>query len=441
MDAFFTIECPSCSASLELEGTPSEWNGRELACPECGAAITLADGIPPSTMPCPGCRANLPPDAVVCVACGTDLRTGKRLETVVGGAAPSPSGPCRPAARRESRGTRRRDEAARRVGGHEARQRLWLAVKIAAAVIALLALVGAWLDARDRNAAREVLRQAEKARSSESAIRMLREAVAARPGSSHREVLLRELGRLESSRDAALGKAMEAARAESSDSHGRKGALARLRSAVTRHASSPLVPGAEALATEIEGLIRQDEEEAERKRIAEARLRDAERSARRSAQREASQLFATHSTWVSKKGTRLTGRVDAYGRKWLRLIDRKGEEFCIPINALCSADRQRLVEAERALGRLNPRVDDAVERNLAQRRKEREKRLAGAAGGRAAWPPRSSGGSSKNRFTGVHLPGTPGYNDFMRDTGGGRYGVTVNAGEFGPVLNPNGINY
>ncbi len=36
----------------------------------------------PSENRCPNCGAELPPEAVLCVACGYDLREGRRLETV-----------------------------------------------------------------------------------------------------------------------------------------------------------------------------------------------------------------------------------------------------------------------------------------------------------------------------------------------------------------------
>jgi hypothetical protein len=108
------FECPSCSRRLQL---PEVHRGKRTKCPGCGA-VSVAPG-PPEAEPvavepaarragpsagrvppagdaagsddtiavpevgptCPGCRKVLPPGAVLCVACGHDLRTGKQLGT------------------------------------------------------------------------------------------------------------------------------------------------------------------------------------------------------------------------------------------------------------------------------------------------------------------------------------------------------------------------
>jgi hypothetical protein len=44
---------------------------------------SLGEPLPPlPTLHCPGCGAELPPGAVLCVACGYDLKEGRQLETV-----------------------------------------------------------------------------------------------------------------------------------------------------------------------------------------------------------------------------------------------------------------------------------------------------------------------------------------------------------------------
>ncbi len=51
---------------------------------------------------------------------------------------------------------------------------------------------------------------------------------------------------------------------------------------------------------------------------------------------------------------------------------------------------------------------------------------------------RGSPGTATVRYIGK---GTPEYNDYMRNTFGNRVGVTRNAGAFGPIINPDGINW
>jgi hypothetical protein len=86
------ITCPNaaCRASLALAGPPPP--GARLRCPRCGtefvpppdpAAIQAAGTVPLAAEPerrCPSCRAVLAPEAVLCVACGFDLRTGQKLK-------------------------------------------------------------------------------------------------------------------------------------------------------------------------------------------------------------------------------------------------------------------------------------------------------------------------------------------------------------------------
>ena len=65
-----------------------------VECPQCGKVSLISspeeESAEPSEVPsgraCPGCGAALAEDAVLCIACGFDLRTGKRPHvTPVGG--------------------------------------------------------------------------------------------------------------------------------------------------------------------------------------------------------------------------------------------------------------------------------------------------------------------------------------------------------------------
>ena len=81
------ITCQSCSTELEVEG--SHLGGGMIDCPKCGAKIF----IPSSTVDdasvssvsqlspskCPACNADMPGNAVICIGCGFDLRTGTKL--------------------------------------------------------------------------------------------------------------------------------------------------------------------------------------------------------------------------------------------------------------------------------------------------------------------------------------------------------------------------
>lgn len=88
-----SFECPNCKESLELE---DDMLGQEGICPFCDAQINIP-GSPPATQStdgppqlslnrpqeknCPNCNASMNPDAVLCVQCGHDLRTGQDLKS------------------------------------------------------------------------------------------------------------------------------------------------------------------------------------------------------------------------------------------------------------------------------------------------------------------------------------------------------------------------
>lgn len=98
------LRCPGCQSELEIDAEYyQELAGTEIACPECdtriqvpsptlpakklglmGAAPDPGDGAAgPGTdeaVRCPNCGADFPdPEAVLCMACGTNRETGKQV--------------------------------------------------------------------------------------------------------------------------------------------------------------------------------------------------------------------------------------------------------------------------------------------------------------------------------------------------------------------------
>jgi predicted Zn finger-like uncharacterized protein len=86
-----TITCPNpeCRTALQLAAAPVP--GAKVRCPRCGTTFepaAVAAPPAPDTLAlapeperrCPECQAVLAPNAVLCVNCGFDLRTGKKLE-------------------------------------------------------------------------------------------------------------------------------------------------------------------------------------------------------------------------------------------------------------------------------------------------------------------------------------------------------------------------
>ena len=100
------FKCPHCSQNLEA---PDDMGGEAIECPSCNKNITIpapapaeeaASGGKEWRMPrkrkrgqdapaagkeegetCPGCDAPLAADAVLCVKCGLNLQTGKKIST------------------------------------------------------------------------------------------------------------------------------------------------------------------------------------------------------------------------------------------------------------------------------------------------------------------------------------------------------------------------
>jgi hypothetical protein len=86
-----SITCPNaaCRATLKLAAPPAP--GAKVRCPRCGTTFEPAAGAAPPAdagilamapepeRRCPECQAVLAANAVLCVGCGFDLRTGKKL--------------------------------------------------------------------------------------------------------------------------------------------------------------------------------------------------------------------------------------------------------------------------------------------------------------------------------------------------------------------------
>lgn len=87
------LECPHCQQVLEI---PIEFAGQCVECPACQGEIQ----IPATTTAqptCPECGGPVKADAVLCVNCGYDFRTGGHLETTIESAPPAPPPPTGPA--------------------------------------------------------------------------------------------------------------------------------------------------------------------------------------------------------------------------------------------------------------------------------------------------------------------------------------------------------
>lgn len=84
MSDLITIVCDGCDTNLELEGSYQEWDGQEIECPNCGHKLVVeAPKAPAASLAggkkCPGCGVKMGAGAVLCVACGFDTRTGKKI--------------------------------------------------------------------------------------------------------------------------------------------------------------------------------------------------------------------------------------------------------------------------------------------------------------------------------------------------------------------------
>lgn len=97
-----TVKCPKCSRPLAIPaaGGAGAVPASPLVPQPAPAAAAAPAGYQPSglfdevgiqstpvgTQPCPGCRAPMPMQAVVCVQCGYNLKLGRRMETMRVGA-------------------------------------------------------------------------------------------------------------------------------------------------------------------------------------------------------------------------------------------------------------------------------------------------------------------------------------------------------------------
>ena len=84
----------NCSHCGHVFSTPDEWTGQSVACPQCKKQIAIfTSGVPSQRAPklqvkhdstitggkrCPSCGSTIAPEAVICIRCGYDTRTGLR---------------------------------------------------------------------------------------------------------------------------------------------------------------------------------------------------------------------------------------------------------------------------------------------------------------------------------------------------------------------------
>lgn len=75
-------KCPSCSTVLS-----SSRVGETFGCPSCGTSVKVPDAVAGNPRlhigkRCPSCNANMVADAVICISCGHDVRTGSKHGTM-----------------------------------------------------------------------------------------------------------------------------------------------------------------------------------------------------------------------------------------------------------------------------------------------------------------------------------------------------------------------
>ena len=76
--------CPSCGGAVSVPATPTSASTPPVAsAAPAGPAPSVPTPSPaPQTKACPDCGNPLPLMAVICVKCGLNLKTGKKLQTV-----------------------------------------------------------------------------------------------------------------------------------------------------------------------------------------------------------------------------------------------------------------------------------------------------------------------------------------------------------------------
>ena len=75
--------CPSCEQVVEA---PPELAGEVVACPSCDQPMTVPAGAPAAApaadgTACPECGSGMEADAVLCTACGFNVKLGTKIET------------------------------------------------------------------------------------------------------------------------------------------------------------------------------------------------------------------------------------------------------------------------------------------------------------------------------------------------------------------------
>ena len=89
----------ACNCGKKI-AAPAKLAGKQVKCPACGQGLAIpGEARPPAEDglsslldeigydqektkdSCPGCNATLPPESVICVSCGLNLETGKKLRT------------------------------------------------------------------------------------------------------------------------------------------------------------------------------------------------------------------------------------------------------------------------------------------------------------------------------------------------------------------------
>jgi hypothetical protein len=77
-----TVACPNPQCGAVMRLPPEMTPGVILRCPRCGLEFPAADVVAPAPPPerrCPSCQAMLAQQAVLCIECGFNLRTGEKL--------------------------------------------------------------------------------------------------------------------------------------------------------------------------------------------------------------------------------------------------------------------------------------------------------------------------------------------------------------------------
>ena len=102
------VQCPGCKTNLEIdEDYYKELAGTSISCPSCSAAVQVPAASPQAapkagkhvfslpkkhepqaaghkaTQKCSGCGAEAGADAVICIQCGMNFKTGKKVTTTM----------------------------------------------------------------------------------------------------------------------------------------------------------------------------------------------------------------------------------------------------------------------------------------------------------------------------------------------------------------------